>query len=43
MIQNLLDASRLRAGQSLNFEFEECNLDSLVQDVCYALYTRKQT
>ena len=35
MIQNLLDASRLRAGQgqSLKFEFEECNLDSLVQDV----------
>ncbi|MEH2104749.1 MAG: HAMP domain-containing sensor histidine kinase [Nostoc sp.] len=33
MIQNLLDASRLRAGQSLKFKFEECNLDSLVQDV----------
>ena len=33
MIQNLLDASRLRAGQSLKFEFEECSLDSLVQDV----------
>ncbi|MEH1820644.1 MAG: hypothetical protein V7L31_16435 [Nostoc sp.] len=33
MIQNLLDASRLRAGQSLKFEFEECNLDNLVQDV----------
>ncbi|MCW5319583.1 sensor histidine kinase [Nostoc sp. KVJ3] len=33
MIQNLLDASRLRAGQSLKFEFEECNLDSIVQDV----------
>ncbi|MBD1862034.1 HAMP domain-containing histidine kinase [Trichocoleus sp. FACHB-46] len=33
MIQNLLDASRLRAGQSLNFAFEECNLEILVQDV----------
>jgi signal transduction histidine kinase len=33
MIQNLLDASRLRAGQSLNLEFEECYLDGLVQDV----------
>ncbi|MHC5613045.1 MAG: sensor histidine kinase [Nostoc sp.] len=33
MIQNLLDASRLRAGQSLKFEFEECSLNSLVQDV----------
>ena len=33
MIQNLLDASRLRAGQSLKFEFEECNLDSLLRDV----------
>lgn len=33
MIQNLLDASRLRAGQSLKFEFEECYLDQLVQEV----------
>ncbi len=33
MIQNLLDASRLRAGESLKFEFEECDLERLVQDV----------
>jgi len=33
MIQNLLDASRLRAGQSLKIEFEECNLEMLLQDV----------
>jgi signal transduction histidine kinase len=33
MIQNLLDASRLRAGQGLKLEFEECYLDNLVQDV----------
>jgi signal transduction histidine kinase len=33
MIQNLLDASRLRAGQSLKLEFEECYLDKLVQEV----------
>ncbi|XHR84670.1 MAG: sensor histidine kinase [Gloeotrichia echinulata GP01] len=33
MIQNLLDASRLRAGQSLNLEFEECYLNQLVQEV----------
>jgi signal transduction histidine kinase len=33
MIQNLLDASRLRAGQGLKLEFEECYLDRLVQDV----------
>lgn len=33
MIQNLLDASRLRAGQSLKFEFEECYLDRLLQEV----------
>lgn len=32
MIQNLLDASRLRAGHDLTVEFEECNLDSLVKD-----------
>jgi signal transduction histidine kinase len=33
MIQNLLDASRLRAGQSLKLEFEECDLDKLVYEV----------
>lgn len=33
MIQNLLDASRIRAGQSLKFEFEECYLDQLLQEV----------
>jgi signal transduction histidine kinase len=33
MIQNLLDASRLRAGQSLKLEFEECDLDKLVFEV----------
>jgi signal transduction histidine kinase len=33
MIKNMLDASRVRAGESLKFEFEECSLDSLVQDV----------
>jgi signal transduction histidine kinase len=33
MIQNLLDASRLRAGQSLNLTFENCNLEQLVQEV----------
>jgi signal transduction histidine kinase len=33
MIQNLLDASRLRAGQSLKLAFEECYLDKLVQEV----------
>jgi signal transduction histidine kinase len=33
MIQNLLDASRLRAGQSLKLTFEECDLQMLVQDV----------
>jgi signal transduction histidine kinase len=33
MIQNLLDASRLRAGQSLKLEFEECYLDQLLQEV----------
>lgn len=33
MIQNLLDASRLRAGQSLKFEFEECHLDLLLQEI----------
>ena len=33
MIQNLLDASRLRAGQNLKLEFEECDLDKLVYEV----------
>ena len=33
MIQNLLDASRLRAGESLKLELEECDLERLVQDV----------
>jgi len=33
MIQNLLDASRLRAGQSLKMEFEECDFQMLVQEV----------
>ena len=33
MIQNLLDASRLRAGQGLKFEFETCSLDHLLQEV----------
>ena len=33
MIQNLLDASRLRAGQSLKIELEECDFEMLVQEV----------
>jgi signal transduction histidine kinase len=33
MIQNLLDASRLRAGQSLNLTFEPCDLEQLVREV----------
>jgi signal transduction histidine kinase len=33
MIQNLLDASRLRAGQNLKLEFEECDLDKLAYEV----------
>jgi signal transduction histidine kinase len=32
MIQNLLDASRLRAGYRLKMHFEECNLALLIQD-----------
>ncbi|HEY9859624.1 MAG TPA: HAMP domain-containing sensor histidine kinase [Candidatus Obscuribacterales bacterium] len=32
MIQNLLDASRLRAGQSMKFAFEECDLEILAHD-----------
>lgn len=33
MIQDLLDASRLRAGQRLKFELQECSLHALVQEV----------
>lgn len=33
MIQNLLDASRLRTGQSLKMEFVECDLEVLVHEV----------
>ncbi|WP_088889537.1 sensor histidine kinase [Leptolyngbya ohadii] len=33
MIQNLLDASRLRAGQSLKLTFEHCDLHQLLQEV----------
>lgn len=33
MIQNLLDVSRLRAGQRLTLEFEECYLDQLLHEV----------
>ena len=33
MIQNLLDASRLRAGQSLKIEFDECDFVMLVEEV----------
>jgi signal transduction histidine kinase len=33
MIQNLLDASRLRAGQSLKIEFDECDFLMLVKEV----------
>ncbi|HEY9909364.1 MAG TPA: HAMP domain-containing sensor histidine kinase [Thermosynechococcaceae cyanobacterium] len=33
MIQNLLDASRLRAGQPLKMDFEDYDLSVLVQDV----------
>lgn len=33
MIQNLLDASQLRAGQHLKLEFADCYLDQLLQEV----------
>ncbi|PSB31738.1 sensor histidine kinase [Stenomitos frigidus] len=33
MIQNLLDASRLRAGQKLKLTFEACDLEQLVYEV----------
>jgi len=32
-LPNLLDASRLRSGQGLKLEFEECSFDSLVRNV----------
>lgn len=33
MIRDLLDASRLRAGEELLFEFEECDLDWIIRQV----------
>ena len=33
MIQNLLDASRLKAGQSLKLTFEVCDFEQLLQEV----------
>ncbi len=33
MIQNLLDASRLRTGQKLKLKFEDCDLEKLVRDL----------
>ncbi len=33
MIQNLLDASRLKAGQSLKLTFEVCDLEQLLQEI----------
>ncbi|HEY9643109.1 MAG TPA: HAMP domain-containing sensor histidine kinase [Coleofasciculaceae cyanobacterium] len=33
MIQNLLDASRLRAGYRLKMDFEDCNLALLIHDI----------
>jgi signal transduction histidine kinase len=33
MIRDLLDASRLRAGEELNIEFEECDLDWILRQV----------
>jgi signal transduction histidine kinase len=33
MIQNLLDTSRLRAGQGLSLTFENCDLEQLLQEV----------
>lgn len=33
MIQDLLDASLLRAGEELKFQFVDCDLDSIVRDV----------
>ncbi len=33
MIQNLLDASRIRAGHELHIEYTECELESIIRDV----------
>lgn len=33
MIQNLLDASQLRAGKGLKLKFEVCDMERLVQDI----------
>ncbi|MBD1913224.1 HAMP domain-containing histidine kinase [Leptolyngbya sp. FACHB-16] len=33
MIQNLLDASRLRAGQGLSLSLENCDLEQLIRDI----------
>ncbi len=33
MVQNLLDASRLRTGQKLKLKFEDCDLEKLIQDL----------
>lgn len=33
MISDLLDASRLRAGETLNLDIKECDLDLIVRDV----------
>ena len=33
MIRDLLDASRIRAGESLSLEFQECDLDWLIREV----------
>ncbi|XHX79412.1 MAG: sensor histidine kinase [Stenomitos frigidus ULC029] len=33
MVQNLLDASRLRAGQSLKLSFDICDLEQLLQEI----------
>lgn len=35
MIQNLLDASRIRAGHELHIEYTECELESIIRDVPY--------
>jgi signal transduction histidine kinase len=34
MIQNLLDANRIRAGQRLPLEIDECDLRAIAQEVC---------
>jgi len=33
MIQDLLDASRIRSGQDLSLEFSDCDLDWIIRDV----------